>query len=126
MREKILRTASQKFICIVDESKIYMNGEDITVPVEIVPFLYMSTVDHITPLCTSLEVRKDGEDTYTSDNGNFIVDATLPPYIDLKEWHKAVLDIPGVVETGIFLKPIDTIITGKSNGSTTTLEYAHE
>lgn len=126
VREKILRTVSSRFICIIDESKHYTSDDTLIIPVEIIPFLYLNTVDTLASFSKDCVVRTANNSLYKSDNSNYIVDVTLDTKTDLEKWHSLISTIPGVVDTGIFLQPIDIIITGKQDGKTITQEYSYE
>ena len=54
--------------------------------------------------------------TFTTDNGNYILDCNLPEGIDPYEMHEFLIHLTGVLETGYFLDMTDQAIVGTQNG----------
>jgi ribose 5-phosphate isomerase A len=73
------------------------------VPVEIVPFGYRATLKAIADLGGEPELRMDGDEFYFTDGGHLIADCRFGPIGDPLGLHRALLEIPGVVETGLFV-----------------------
>eukprot|EP00961_Rhodomonas_salina_P057034 766709-Rhodomonas_salina.5 len=87
LREKMVEVVSDKFICIVDETKLCPGlGPSFPLPVEIVPFCHEHTMRTIAALpevagCTARlrtgdcsNNKPDGDQPAVTDNGNYIVD----------------------------------------------------
>ena len=97
-REKILAHNSNKFICIVDDSKkVDMLGK-FPLPIEVIP-LSRSSV--------SLELIKHGgrpvlRENFISDNGNLILDVHNMQIMEPLKLEQTINNIPGVVTNGIF------------------------
>lgn len=72
-------------------------------PVEIVPFGHLATLRAIRALGGEPELRMNGDEVYWTDGGHLIADVRFGPIGDPLGLHKALLEIPGVVETGIFV-----------------------
>ncbi len=51
-----------------------------------------------------------------SDNGNFIIDADFGVITDPEQLNNNLLQIPGVVETGLFIKMAKKVFFGQENG----------
>lgn len=122
LREKMVEMASAKFVCIVDDSKWVtgLGGSKLAMPVEIVQFCHLYTLKRLQELaevkgCTA-KLRMDGDKIYITDNSNYIVDLFFEtPIADAKAASKAMLDIEGVVDHGLFLNMVDVcIIAGKT------------
>lgn len=120
LREKITEIHAEKFIVIVDDSKIVSKlGEKCPLPVEIVPFAYMSTVKWMNTLpgCRAeLWLEDDGKAAIT-DNGNYLVKC----YFDAGIENAAKLagelkSRPGVVEHGLFLGMATMVIVASEEG----------
>lgn len=62
------------------------------------------------------KLRMEGDKPYVTDNSNFIVDLYFEtPIADSKAASKAILDLQGVVDHGLFLDMVDVcIIAGKT------------
>ena len=99
-REKILAHSSNKFFCIVDDSKKEDKLGKFPLPIEVI---------EIARSAISREVLKMGgkpvfRQNITTDNGNQIIDVhnlNLDVPYDVEE---KINNIPGVVENGIFAK----------------------
>ena len=99
-REKILAHSSNKFFCIVDDSKKVDKLGKFPLPIEVI---------EIARSAISREVLKMGgkpvfRQNITTDNGNQIIDVhnlNLDVPYDVEE---KINNIPGVVENGIFAK----------------------
>jgi ribose 5-phosphate isomerase A len=97
-REKILAHNSNRFICIVDDSKKVSVLGTFPLPIEVIP---------IAQSAVALEVIKMGgrpvlRENFTTDNGNIILDVhnfIIPEPLKLE---KKINNIPGVVTNGIF------------------------
>ncbi len=108
-REKILAYASQKFICIADESKQASVLGTYPVPIEVIPMARSIVARALVKLGGHPEYREN----YITDNGNIILDVhgwQISQPIELEERLK---QITGVVDSGIFAKrTADVILIG--------------
>jgi ribose 5-phosphate isomerase A len=117
LREKILAYNSKKFIVVIDESKLVPQLGRFPLPVEIVPFAADFTLNHINKLGGVPELRRTGEQNYVTDNGNFIADCRFNKIANPEFLNRQLHDIPGVVETGLFLhQMVALVIVGYANG----------
>ncbi|HIP24989.1 MAG TPA: ribose 5-phosphate isomerase A, partial [Archaeoglobus profundus] len=117
-REKIIASASKKFIIIADESKL-VDKLNMPIPVEILPFAYGFVVKAIKELGGECLIRecKGKLGPIISDNGNFIVDCSFGVIDKPRELEIRLNNIPGVIENGIFCNDmIDKVIIGSKNG----------
>lgn len=112
-REKILASASDRFICLVDETKGPQVLGKFPVPIEVIPMARSKVAREIVKLGGQPELREN----FTTDNGNIIIDVRnweINEPIALEEKLNA---IPGVVENGIFGHHCaDVILVAKSSG----------
>lgn len=118
-REKILAYSSKKMVVIVDQSKYVDVIGNQKLPVEILPFAHGITIHNIQKLGFIGELRKDENyDTYITDNSNFIFDIHLKePLAHPQTIHQLLINIPGVVETGLFFDVATTLLVGKQDGA---------
>jgi len=117
-REKIIASASKKFIIIADESKL-VDKLNMPIPIEILPFAYGFVVKAIKELGGECLMRecKGKLGPIISDNGNFIVDCSFGVIDKPRELEIRLNNIPGVIENGIFCNDmIDKVIIGSKNG----------
>jgi len=97
-REKIVASASEQYIVVVDESKVVAKlGTSTPVPVEVIPFAQTYVAIEL----RELEGRPRIRENFTTDNGNIIIDVELK-IKDPLELEGLLNNIPGVVENGIF------------------------
>lgn len=130
LREKMVEAVSDKFICIVDESKLSKGlGPGFPLPVEITPFCYEHTQRVIEGLpsvqgCKAVlrkgsiaNNKKDGENIAITDNGNYIVDLFFTePIKDVKLAAKELKSTVGVVDHGIFEDMTTAVIVAGKSG----------
>ncbi len=118
LREKILANSSKEMIVIVDESKVVEKLGTHPLPVEILPFAHVATINKINMLGFRGELRaleKDG--LYVTDNGNYIYDIHFENTRDNpEEDHFRIIQIPGVIETGYFFNLAGQILIARSSG----------
>lgn len=103
-REKIVESCAELLILIGDESKLVRHiGEKAPIPVEVLPFAYLSTQKRLEALVSKPVLRMKADQAFVTDNGNFIFDCYIDPPVAIYELASALANIPGVVEHGLFL-----------------------
>jgi ribose 5-phosphate isomerase A len=113
VREKLVALAAARRIFIFEESKLVPRlGTTRGVPVEVVSFGWKATLSRIAALLPGAKRREGVE----SDNGGAIVDAPLPPDANLTAVARALKEIPGVVDHGLFLDLSPTLVVGGAAG----------
>ena len=123
VREKILAANSNRFIVIVDESKLVKKLGRFPLAVEIIPFAANLTVDQLKNLGCSVTLRKSNEQNFVSDNGNLIADCSFETINNPAELNARINTLPGVVDCGLFHKSmVDSIVAGYENGSVKVLK----
>ncbi len=122
LREKIVATASQKMLVIGDETKLVDTLGAFDLPIEVNRFGIAATTIAIEKqtallgLAGKITLRQDGEDAFLTDGGHFIVDASFGLIPDPEALSQALLQIPGVVEHGLFIGIANTAILAGANG----------
>lgn len=117
-REKLVASASKRFVVVVDESKLVPQLGAGVLPVEVLPFLWRSTAERVAALCSSLVVRDGEENPFVTDNGNVILDLTVEGGItDPVGFGVDLKKITGVVEHGLFIGLTDTVIAAGPEGA---------
>jgi ribose 5-phosphate isomerase A len=115
-REKIVNHASRKNVIIVDEGKISSRlGEKWPVPVEVLRFAHLSTAKALSRIGRAVHRIRDGAPV-TTDAGSFVYDVHTGPIADPAALDRTLRDIPGVVETGLFVGRADVIIVADDVG----------
>ncbi len=120
LREKMTEIHAEKFIVIVDASKVVKKlGEKCPLPVEIVPFAYGSTINFFNSLpgCKAELWLEDNDEPTETDNGNYLAKCYFEKGID--DPHKIgemLAGRPGVVEHGLFLDMASKVIVAEESG----------
>ena len=113
-REKIVAAASDKFVCIADESKLVDVLGAFPLPIEVIPMAQSYVAREMVKLGGSPELRMD----FITDNGNIILDVSGLDIVDPKKMETAINQITGVVTVGLFaLRPADVLILGTPGGA---------
>jgi ribose 5-phosphate isomerase A len=119
-REKIVASASKKLVIVADESKkVKVLGENNhPVPIEVVPFAVPLVTRKISEIDGKPTVRESAGKLgpVITDNGNILIDANFGIIHNPAELENKLKMIPGVVETGIFVKMVDIAYIGKHSG----------
>ncbi|MEP7154214.1 MAG: ribose-5-phosphate isomerase RpiA [Betaproteobacteria bacterium] len=101
-REKIVAAASDKFVCIADQSKLVDVLGNFPLPVEVIPMARSYVARRLVALGGHPEWRvRDGKSVVT-DNGNWILDVRGLHITDPVALETAINQITGVVTNGLF------------------------
>ena len=112
-REKIVASASDGYICIVDQTKLVDCLSDYAVPVEVIPMARKLVVRKLAELGAKA-IWREG---VVTDNGNHILDVTGLDLSTPCDMECRLNSIAGVVENGIFaFCPANVVVIGKENG----------
>ena len=129
VREKIVAAASRKLVILVgpervEEKLVTALGQRGKLPIEVVPFALPLVVARLAKLGYTAEQvqRPGGGGPFVSDNGNPILHAHVGPIADPAALERTLLDIPGVVGTGLFLGMADVVIIEHAGGVVKVLE----
>jgi len=111
-REKIVAAASQKFICIIDDSKFVDVLGQFPLPVEVIPMAQSYVAREIVKLGGQPELRQG----FTTDNGNIIIDIHNLSIMQPQELEAKLNNIAGIVSNGLFaLRPADVLLVADNN-----------
>ncbi len=112
-REKIVAAASEKFICIADESKLVDVLGTFPLPIEVIPMARSFIGRQLVKLGGQPELRA----SFTTDNGNLIIDVHNLSIINPVELEESLDHIAGVVTNGIFARrSADVLLLGTESG----------
>ena len=113
-REKIVAAASDKFVCIADESKLVEVMGRFPLPVEVIPMARSYVARELVKL-GGTPVWRQG---LVTDNGNVILDVEGLAIHRPRELEQLINNIPGVVTVGLFaLRGADVLILGTATGA---------
>ena len=112
-REKIVATASRKFVCIADKSKLVKRLGRFPVPLEVVPIAR----EQVAAAVRKIGGRPVWRKAFNTDNGGEILDVHGLRISDPAKMEKRLEAIPGVVCAGIFGKRrANLLLLGTRNG----------
>ncbi len=115
LREKVLAYNSKYRVIAIDESKLKNRLGAFPLPIEVIPFSYLSVIKNIERIGAICELRKVTGKKYVTDNKNYIIDCKNLNFENTEELYKKLKYIPGVVEVGLFIGFIDTLLIGKED-----------
>ena len=98
--EKIVASASNEFICIVDKSKLVDNLGSFPLPVEVIP----ESRSYVSRKIIALGGEPKFREGFLTDQGNQIVDIHNIEIRSPLKLEMELNNIPGVVDNGIFAK----------------------
>ncbi|MBQ8829849.1 MAG: ribose-5-phosphate isomerase RpiA [Burkholderiaceae bacterium] len=111
-REKICADASDKYICIADESKLVKTLGKFPLPIEVLPMAITNVSNALKRLGGDPKVRD-----FVTDNGNRIIDVYGLVIEDPVALESQINQIPGVVTCGIFgARGADVLLLATGDG----------
>jgi ribose 5-phosphate isomerase A len=112
-REKIVAAAAERFVCIVDDSKLVDTLGRFPLPVEVIRMARTYVARHLRQL-GGRPVWREG---VVTDNGNHILDVHGLTILDPRALESAIDHIVGVVTVGLFARrSADLLIVGTAAG----------
>jgi ribose 5-phosphate isomerase A len=122
LREKIVAAASARMVVIADEAKLVEALGAFPLPIEVNRFGLRATTIAVQEAAADLglsgpvELRSGGAEPFVTDGGHFILDASFGRIRDTRALSRALHDIPGVVEHGLFLGMADMAFVAGADG----------
>lgn len=111
--EKIVAQASEKFVCIVDESKLVDRLGAFPLPVEVIAMARSMVARKLVNMGGQPALR----DGCVTDNGHPILDIRGLDIMNPPELERQINQIPGVVAVGLFaIRPADMLLVGTETG----------
>ena len=112
-REKIVASASKKYVCIIDASKQVERLGCFPLPIEVIPMAR----ELVTRTLSAMGGQVTWREGTITDNGNLILDVTNLDLSDPEQMEMKLNSIPGVVECGIFaIHRASCLVVGTANG----------
>ena len=112
-REKIIAAAAERFVCIVDDTKLVDTLGRFPLPVEVIPMARA----YVGRRLAELGGRPAWREGITTDNGNHILDVHDLSIADPVAVEASINQITGVVTVGLFAaRPADLLIIGTPGG----------
>jgi len=119
LREKIVASASKRFVIVADETKQVEKLGRFPLPVEVIPMAAPLVSESLQQLgfTPKIRLREDGK-YYITDEGNVILDCSGLLMDDPDPIARKIDSIVGVVEHGLFLGMADLALIAGENGVT--------
>jgi len=123
LHEKIVANASDQMVVIADKGKEVETLGAFPLPVEVLAFglhttraLIEEALISVDVLGRSASLRMSGEQPFVTDTGNHILDLHLTHIGNARQLALLLNQIPGVVESGLFIDICDRIVIGYGDG----------
>ena len=112
-REKIVAAASERFVCLIDDTKLVDVLGGFPLPIEVIPLARSYVGREIVKLGGQPVWRED----FVTDNGNLIIDVRGLSITNPSELEARINNIAGVVSNGLFARrPADVLLVGADEG----------
>ena len=123
LKEKIVAAAAKRFIVMVDHTKLVPAlGGSFPLPIEVVPFGWGSTARNIEQASGGKAVLRERNGVvFQTEAGHVILDLHMPEINDPATLEIELNQIPGIVETGLFIGRTSILIVGHARGTDVTL-----
>ncbi len=122
VREKIVDYRARRFYVMAGENKLVKALSGI-VPVEIIPMSEEHVRRELVGMgASSAATRADNGRKFMSDNGNLILHADFGKIADPSAMERDIMQLPGVVDNGIFTSRNVAAVVGKPDGSIRMME----
>ncbi|OIQ81551.1 ribose-5-phosphate isomerase A [mine drainage metagenome] len=105
VREKLLAKACDRFLVLVDQSKLVTRiGEKFAIPVEVMPFAWQLAKRSLEAIGGRGDLRQNAsrDGLAVTSHGSLVLDMTFDAAMDARTLNAALNATPGVVEHGIF------------------------
>lgn len=122
VQEKIVASASRQLIIICDTSKIKNTLGAYPLPIAIVRFGWQATLRKLELFGHPLTLRCNADGSpFLSDDGLYIIDMHCGEISEPRKYERAINEIVGVSEVGLFVGLATSVIVGHDDGMVETL-----
>jgi len=118
LQEKMVAAASKQLIIIADNSKLVAQLGSFPLPVEVVPYGWKQVQQSIQQLYfIKCDLRMTNNKPLVTDHGHNILDCHFRQITEPINLNNELHQIPGVVETGLFINMAGTVMIGYADGN---------
>jgi ribose 5-phosphate isomerase A len=111
LREKIVASATRELVIVADASKRVATLGRFPLPVEVIKFAQTLVTKRIAGLGAEVRLRRnDDGKPYLTDENNYILDCHFGQISDADGLARALSDMPGVVEHGLFIRMASVVL----------------
>ena len=112
-REKIIANSSEKFLCLIDDSKYVKTLGSFPLPIEVIKMSQSMVALEMIKLGGRPVYRND----FITDNGNIILDIHGLEILEPMALEQKINNIPGVVTNGLFaMRGADNLLISGDDG----------
>jgi ribose 5-phosphate isomerase A len=112
-REKIIANSSEKFLCLIDDSKYVKTLGSFPLPIEVIKMSQSMVALEMIKLGGRPVYRND----FITDNGNIILDVHGLEVLEPMALEQKINNIPGVVTNGLFaMRGADSLLISGDDG----------
>jgi ribose 5-phosphate isomerase A len=116
LREKIVASASKKMTVVADSGKIVAALGKFPLPVEIIDFARVVIEKKIAALGATAKLRTEPDGKpFVTDEGHHILDCSFGRIDDPPVLARALNEMPGVVEHGLFIGLAKLVVVGRGD-----------
>jgi ribose 5-phosphate isomerase A len=116
LREKVVASASRRFVVVAESAKQVSRLGKFPLPVEVIPFAESLITMRIQSLGAKVALRRYAYgNPYVTDEGHHILDCSFGEIADPAGLAQALRAMPGVVEHGLFIGTAEMALIGKNN-----------
>jgi ribose 5-phosphate isomerase A len=125
LQEKIVAAASAGLVIIADASKLVLQLGKFPLPIEVIPFGHKQVQQKIidSGLCSNVILRQKDGRPFITDHHHYILDCQYNNIVDAVMLNNNLHNIPGIVETGLFINMANRAIVGYADGRIETITY---
>ena len=118
LKEKIVAASAKRFIVVVDHTKrVPVLGNAFPLPIEVIPFGWGNTARQIEDIAGGKAVlRERNGHTFKTEAGHFILDLHIARIDNPARLETQLNQVPGIVETGLFVGRTHLLIVGTPTG----------
>ncbi len=117
LKEKIVAASARRFIVVVDYTKQVPHlGNSFPLPIEVIPFGWGSTARQLEAVGGKALLRERNGEVFRTEAGHYIVDLRLGAIHHPAALETQLNQIPGVVETGLFVGRTSLLIVASPDG----------
>ena len=117
LREKIVASAADRLVLVVDSGKTVERLGAFPLPVEVVPFAREQVRREMLALGASVDLRAGTHGPFVTDEGNHILDCRFGEIVDAAALAARLDAVPGIVEHGLFIDMADDVIVGRGGSA---------
>jgi ribose 5-phosphate isomerase A len=117
LKEKIVAASARQLIIVVDHTKrVPVLGNSFPLPIEVVPFGWGNTARQLEAIAGKAVLRERDGQAFRTEAGHFILDLHVGSITDPADLEARLNQVPGVVETGLFVGRTSLLIVGTPTG----------